>query len=56
MHTLTHDSGKELAKRKQIAEVPEAGIYFTAPYSLWKRGLKDNTNGRIRQYFLKVGI
>ncbi|MCD6307479.1 MAG: IS30 family transposase [Candidatus Latescibacteria bacterium] len=27
--------------------------YFAKPYHSWKRGLNENTNGRVRQYFPK---
>lgn len=34
-----------------IAKAPKAKLYFPHPYASWERGLKENTNGLIRQYF-----
>jgi len=51
--TLTSDNGKEFAKHQEIAAALRADFYFTHPYSAWQRGLNENTNGLIRQYFSK---
>ena len=51
--TLTSDNGKEFAKHQEIAEALQAKFYFAHPYSSWERGLNENTNGLIRQYFPK---
>ena len=51
--TITADNGKEFAGHKTLAEELEAAIYFAHPYSSWERGLNENTNGLIRQYFTK---
>ena len=53
VHTLIYDNGKELTEHEQIAEELEVEIYFAHPYSSWERGLNENTNGLIRQYFPK---
>ena len=53
VHTLTYDNGKELAEHEQIAEELGAEIYFAHPYSSWERGVNENTNGLLRQYFPK---
>jgi len=53
VHTLTSDNGKEFADHKNIAEQLKAKFYFAHPYASWERGLNENTNGLIRQYFPK---
>ena len=51
--TLTSDNGKEFARHQEIATSLQANFYFAHPYSSWERGLNENTNGLIRQYFPK---
>lgn len=51
--TMTYDNGKEFAQHAQIAERLQANAYFAHPYHSWERGLNENTNGLIRQYFPK---
>ncbi len=51
--TLTSDNGKEFARHQHIAGKLQADFYFAHPYSSWERGLNENTNGLIRQYFPK---
>ena len=53
VHTLTSDNGKEFAEHAQIAQTLNADFYFCHPYSSFERGLNENTNGLIRQYFPK---
>ena len=53
VHTLTSDNGKEFAGHKAISKALKAKFYFAHPYSSWERGLNENTNGLIRQYFPK---
>ena len=55
VHTITFDNGKEFAKHKELAKELDADIYFAHPYATWERGLNENTNGLIRQYFPKCG-
>lgn len=51
--TLTVDNGKEFAQHQTIAKQLRARVYFAHPFSSWERGLNENTNGLIRQYFPK---
>lgn len=53
LYTITVDNGKEFAYHKNLASKLEADIYFAHPYASWERGLNENTNGLIRQYFPK---
>ena len=53
VHTLTSDNGKEFARHELIAQALNADFYFAHPYASWERGLNENTNGLIRQYFPK---
>ena len=53
MHTVTSDNGKEFAKHESIAKNLDAHFFFAHPYASWERGLNENTNGLIRQYFSK---
>ena len=52
-HTITFDNGKEFANHESIAKRLGLDIYFADPYSSWQRGLNENTNGLLRQYFPK---
>ena len=51
--TITFDNGWEFSYHQKIAKALKADIYFAHPYSSWERGINENTNGLIRQYFPK---
>jgi len=51
--TLTFDNGKEFAEHAFIASCLRARVYFAHPYCSWERGLNENTNGLLRQFFPK---
>ena len=53
VHTITFDNGKEFVLHEEISAALRAPIYFTHPYAAWERGLNENTNGLVRQYFPK---
>ena len=54
VHTITFDNGREFARHEQIASDLSAKVYFAHPYASWERGINENTNGLIRQYFPKT--
>lgn len=51
--TMTLDNGKEFALHERLNEKLGLQVYFAAPYASWQRGLNENTNGLLRQYFPK---
>jgi IS30 family transposase len=51
--TITADNGKEFAGHEKMTEALGADVYFAHPYCSWERGLNENTNDLIRQYFTK---
>ena len=53
VHTITLDNGKEFCEHEGIAAGLKIRIYFAHPYASWERGLNENTNGLVRQYFPK---
>ncbi len=53
VHTITFDNGKEFAAHQDIAAALKAEIFFATPYHAWERGLNENTNGLIRDFFPK---
>jgi IS30 family transposase len=53
VHTITVDNGKEFCEHEALAAQLQTRIYFAHPYASWERGLNENTNGLVRQYFPK---
>lgn len=51
--TLTYDQGKEMALHRVLGARANISIYFADPRSPWQRGICENTNGLLRQYFPK---
>jgi len=51
--TITADNGKEFTYHEQMSKALDAQVYFADPYSSWQRGLNENTNGLLRQYWPK---
>lgn len=53
LETITFDNGKEFSGHHRLNETLGSDIYFAKPYHSWERGLNENTNGLLRQYFPK---
>jgi IS30 family transposase len=53
LYTITADNGKEFAYHEQLSTELGAAVYFARPYHSWERGLNENTNGLLRQYWPK---
>jgi IS30 family transposase len=51
--TLTADNGKEFAYHEKVTASLGCDVYFADPYCSWQRGLNENTNGLLRQYWPK---
>ncbi len=51
--TLTLDNGSEFANFKELEKKTRLAVYFADPYAAWQRGVNENTNGLLRQYFQK---
>ena len=53
VRSITSDNGREFADHTTISKKLDCAFYFAHPYASWERGLSENTNGLIRQYFPK---
>jgi hypothetical protein len=56
VHTITFDNGKEFATHQDITHALKATIFFATPYHAWERGLNENTNGLIRDFFQRYRL
>jgi IS30 family transposase len=51
--TTTADNGKEFAAHAELTAALGLAVFFARPYHAWERGLNENTNGLVRQFFPK---
>ena len=51
--TVTLDNGREFSMHEMLSLVLDARVFFAKPYHSWERGLNENTNGLVRQYYPK---
>ena len=52
-HMVTPDRGKEFAYHQDLTDKLKVEVYFPDPHAPWQRGTNENTNGLLREYFLK---
>jgi IS30 family transposase len=53
VHTITFDNGTEFWKHSEVASQLGCKTFFAKPYCSWQRGLNENHNGLLRQFFPK---
>lgn len=51
--TMTHDNGKEISDHETITQEMSIDVFCANKYHSWERGLNENTNGLLRQFFPK---
>jgi transposase, IS30 family len=51
--TQTSDNGVQFNKLDVVEEKLGIQVYYAYPYHSWERGINENTNGLLRQYYKK---
>ena len=52
-YTLTYDNGTTFSEHEMTEKKTGIEIYFAWPYHSWERGINENCNGLLRQFFPK---
>lgn len=53
VRSITWDQGSEMARHLKITRTLGAPVFFCDSHSPWQRGMNENTNGLLRDYFPK---
>ena len=53
VHTITYDNGREFSGHMDVSDQLKCKGFFARPYHSWERGLNENSNGLLRQFFPK---
>ena len=53
VRTPTFDNGLKFAGHSSIVKALNCKVFFARPYASWQRGINENYNGLLRQYFPK---
>ena len=56
LKTFTVDRGKEFACFEQVETEFGIPMYFADAYAAWQRGSNENSNGLLREFFLRKPI
>ncbi|WP_423901343.1 IS30 family transposase [Eggerthia catenaformis] len=51
--TITFDRGKEFCRYEEIEKALNCKTYFCDPYCAWQKGINENANGLLREYYPK---
>lgn len=51
--TITFDRGKEFSEFEKIEKELGCKTYFCDPYCAWQKGTNENSNGLLREFYLK---
>ena len=56
LKTFTVDRSKEFTCYEQVESEFGAPLYFADAYAAWQRGSNENSNGLLREFFLRKPI